>query len=67
MDPYRTKHAASVAKPEKSRELFLGLAIAWVFALARVGLGLYLRQPFGAELTLATLAVFVIPLLLRRG
>ncbi len=67
MDPYRANHTAAIVKPKRSRELLVGLAIVWAFAIARVGLALYLKQTFGAELTLATLAVLFIPLLLRRG
>jgi len=62
--PYR-----STTKPPKARalrDLSIGFAIVWLFAVVRVGLGLYLRQTFGAELTLALLAVVLIPAALRR-
>lgn len=61
MDPYR---AATASKPRSTRDLW-ALAVVWVFALARVGFGLYRHQTFGVDLTLAALAVVLIPALLR--
>ena len=61
MDPYRS---ATAPKAHTTRELW-ALAIVWLFALLRVGFGLYRHQTFGVDLTLASLAVVLIPLLLR--
>lgn len=61
MDPYRS---ATAPKARTTRELW-ALVVVWVFALVRVGFGLYRHQTFGVDLTLAAMAVVLIPLLLR--
>ncbi len=61
MDPYRS---ATAPRLRSIRDLWL-LAIVWIFAALRVGFGLYRGDTFGIDLTLAAMAVVLIPALLR--
>jgi len=61
--PYRTTLAK--ASKKAGRDLWVVFAVVWTFACARVVLGLYRHQTFDAELTLAALAIVLIPALLR--
>ena len=61
MDPYRS---ATIPRVRSIRDLWV-LVFVWLFAALRVGFGLYRGDTFGIDLTLAALAVVLIPALLR--
>ena len=68
MHPYRSRETAR-AKPERralfDRDLAGVYLVLWVIALVRVAIGIILHQRFGVELTMATGAVCLLPLLAR--
>jgi len=67
--PYRSQPDAHVASRRSffDRDLAVVYGVVWLGSLVRVALGFADHQPFGTELTLATLAIVLLPLLARSG
>ena len=70
MDPYREAYRAPTPAESPKRTIFdpelAGVyLVLWCIALVRVVIGVGLHQRFGVDLTIATGAVCLLPLLAR--
>lgn len=72
MSPYRQPHTpeptdAAVESADRcpDRELAPMLLLAWVISMVRVVHGLLHHETFGTEGTLAFLAIFIVPYLMK--
>ena len=62
-EPLEAKRTDEGSSPD--RDLFAVLALFWAISLTRVAIGLVHHETFGAEGTLAFLAVLLVPWLVK--